>query len=72
MFTPIRYVPAATARVTPIPLRTFIVFEALSPDLSSSVMECASLLRDPSIRTARKRPVAYARLWPNNDRPRQG
>ena len=47
-----------------MPLRTFIVFEALSPDLSSSGMECASLLRDPSIRAARKQPVTYARLWP--------
>ena len=46
-----------------MPLRTFIVFEALSPDLSSSGMECASLLRDPSIRAARKQPVTYARLW---------
>lgn len=67
MFTPIRYVPVATARVTPMPLRTFIVFEALSPDQSSSGMECASSLRDPSIRAARKQSVAYARLWPIRD-----
>jgi hypothetical protein len=68
MLTPIKYVPVATARVTQMPLRTFIVFEALSPALSRSGMECASLLRDPSIWAPRKQPVAYARLWPNSGR----
>lgn len=71
MFTPTRYVPVAMARVTLMPLRSFIDFEALSLDLSSSGPECASLLRDPSIQATRKHPVAYARLWAGSSHPNQ-